>query len=140
MSNFRDLLIDILNEKGVSIKDLENQNIVSENLIYKYSHIDPSLKTIINLANFLQVTIDYILNFTNENNFKPYKKDQYNFYKKLKLLMKENNISAEQVARDLKISNSNFGRWRNGTLPSLSKIIDISNYLNCSIDELLDKE
>jgi len=92
----------------------------------------------INIANFLHMSIDYILDRTADNRFKKYSLTQSNFYINLKKMM----ISASQLklCKDLGISRTNFSRWKNGTKPTIAKLILIADYLNCNIDELLEHE
>lgn len=139
MSNFSELLLDIMDEKGKSIKDLEESKIIGKNTFYIFSKTYPSLNTIIKIANFLNVSIDYLLDKSTENKFKPYKLEQNNFYNTLSIILKKNNISQTKLCSDLQISRTNFSRWKNGTQPSLEKLILISTYLNCSIDDLLEQ-
>ncbi len=57
---------------------------------------------------------------------------------KLKLLLKENNMSQEDLAEQLYVSRQAVGKWVNdkGT-PDVEKIIQISNIFNVSLDYLL---
>lgn len=137
MFNNYELILEVLNENGKSIKDLENNKILAKNSFYVFSKTAPSLQILIKIANYLEVSIDYILNRTLENNFRPYKFEQKMFYKKLTDILKSLNVSQSKICKDLNISRTNFSRWKNGTQPSLTKLIAISNYLKCNIDDLL---
>lgn len=135
-----ELILDVMNEQGKSIKDLENAGILGKNTFYIFYKTAPSLNTIIKIANFLKVSIDYILDKSQDNYFKKYKLDQTNFYNNLKRMMEISHISQLQLCKDLNISRTNFSRWNNGTSPSVTKLITLSNYLNCNIDDLLECE
>ena len=140
MSNFYESIKDVLNEKNVTIKELESNNVISRNGFYVFSRTNPSLHTIIKLANFLEISIDYLLGRTGTNKFRKYKEKQENFYNNLIKALKEYNVSFYRVCKDLNISDSNLGRWKYGTKPSLKMLVELANYLQCSIDEFLDKE
>lgn len=137
--NYRELILDALVEQGKTIKDLEREGVLGKNTFYIFKNTAPSLKKLIKIANYLKVSLDYMLDKTIENNYKEYNINQIGFYSKLQNLMKYANISQSKFCADLNFSRTNFSRWKNGTLPSLSKLIAISNYLNCSIDDLLEK-
>jgi len=49
-----------LEEQGKSIQSLFNDKIVSKNTFYKYKQRYPSLNTLIKIANYLEVSIDYL--------------------------------------------------------------------------------
>ena len=140
MLNFDELILDAMNEKSKSIKDLENAGILGKNSFYIFSKTAPSLNTMIKIANFLEMSIDYILYKSEDNHFKKYKLNQTNFYNNLKRNMQLLNISQSQLCKDLNISRTNFSRWNNGTSPSITKLITLTNYLNCTINDLLDFE
>lgn len=57
---------------------------------------------------------------------------------KLKILLKENNMSQEDLAEKLEVSRQAVGKWTNnkGT-PEIEKIIQISNMFGVSLDYLL---
>lgn len=140
MSNFKNLLNDVLIEKHKSFKDLEDAGIISKRTFYHYKNYTPYLPTIIDIANYLKVSIDYLFNRTTSNNFKRYKKEQNTFYNKLMHVIKIANSSQSDVARNIKIGRPNFTYWKNGSLPKLTTLIDLANYFNCSIDDFLELE
>lgn len=138
--NYFSIIKDVLNEKNKTILDLEKDNVIKKNIFYEFKYCCPSLKNIINIANYLKLSIDYILENTTENNFFKYKLEQNNIYNKLVEALKIANISQVKFCKDLGISRTNFSRWNNGATPKLSTLIDVSKYLGCRIDDLLEKE
>ncbi len=140
MSNYGELILEILIEKGKTIKDLERNNILAKNSFYSFSKTAPSLASMIKIANYLELSIDYIVGTTDDNNFKRYKLKQTKFYDNLEKMRSSLNISKLKLCSDLGISRTNFSRWKYGTAPSISKIVDIAKYFECNIDELLETE
>ena len=138
--NYFSLIKDVLNEKNKSILDLEKDKIIKKNIFYEFKYCCPSLDNIISIANYLEVSIDYIFEKTTQNRFQKYKTQQDNIYKKLIEILQTENISQVKFCKDLGISRTNFSRWKNGAQPKLSTIIDITNYLNLTIDDLLERE
>ena len=138
MSNYNELILDALNECGKSVKDLEEKGILAKNTFYIFKHSAPSLITMINIANFLNMSIDYILDRTTNNQFKRYSSNQSQFYTNLVKVM--SSTSQSKLCKELEISRTNFSRWANGTKPTFAKLITLANYLHCDIDELLERE
>lgn len=61
--------------------------------------------------------------------------------KNLRYLMEKNNINKNQLAKILAIPSMSIGRWVNGKVadPSLPKIINLSNFFEVNIDDLITK-
>lgn len=140
MANFYELLMEIMNDKNVSIVDLENEKILTKNTFYNFKDNFPSLDNIISIANHLQVSIDYIVGNCDTNKFYKYKKQQTNIYNVLNQILKTSKISQSKLCKDLGISRTNFSSWKNGSTPKFSTLFALSKYLKCNIDELLEKE
>lgn len=59
----------------------------------------------------------------------------------LKELRKEKGLTQEQFSEILGVSNRSISRWENGiNMPDFDLVIEIANYYEISIDELLDGE
>lgn len=58
------------------------------------------------------------------------------FYKNMRIIMKEKNISSSQVIRKLKLGDNTFYRWVE-YFPRVEKIMQIADYLGVSVDEFL---
>ena len=137
MSKIYEAILEVLEEQNLSIRDIENSKIFGDQTIYNFSQENPSLKSLMKLANYLKVSIDYLLGFSDKNSFKEYDIENINFNKNLREIIHNEKISMKQMARDLKMGETNFVRWNRGVYPRLDKLVDIANYLKCSIDDLL---
>lgn len=140
MLDFIKLVKNVLEEQDKTTENLFNDKVVSENTFYKYKHRFPSLKTLIKIANYLCVNIDYLFELSDENNFRPYLVNQQNFYNNLIFLIKNAGISYRQFCKELNYSRENITRWKNGTEPSVQTILEIAKYFSCSTDDLLVRE
>lgn len=61
------------------------------------------------------------------------------FCDKLAKQRKNNNLSQEQLADQLGVSRQAVSKWESGSsYPDMEKIIQISNILNCTLEDLLD--
>lgn len=139
MLNFIKLVNNILEEQGKTPQNLFEQNIVSRNTFYKYTTREPSLTTLINIANYLQVSIDYLLEISDENKFIPYCYNSGIFYDNLNNFLKNKKLSGRKFCKLMNYSRDNINRWKNGTHPTIQTLLDISKFFDCTIDDLLLK-
>ena len=59
----------------------------------------------------------------------------------LKELRKEKQLTQEQLAEILGVTNRSISRWENGiNMPDFDLVIEIANYYDVSIEEILDGE
>ena len=140
MPDFITLVNDVLEEQGKTTKDLFKNGVISENTFYKYRHRYPNLKTLLRIANYLQVSIDYLFELCEENKFKPYLIEQKNLYNNIISLIENSKISQRKFSKDLNYSTVNLLRWKKGMLPNIQTLIEISKYFNVPVDDLLEKE
>lgn len=60
---------------------------------------------------------------------------------RLKELREERNITQNEIAKAIKTSQTNIGRWEKGlNEPSATHIISLCNFFKCSADYLLGRE
>lgn len=135
--DFLTTINEVLEEQGKTPSSLFENKIVSENTFYKYKQRFPSLKTLLKIANFLKISIDYLFEFCDVNHFKPYDFEKIRFYDNLTKLLRENKLSARKFCNDLHFSHDNILRWKNGTLPSIQTLNEIAKYFDCSFDDLI---
>lgn len=135
--DFLTFINEVLEEQGKTPGSLFKNKIVSENTFYKYKQRYPSLKTLIKIANFLEISIDYLFEFCAVNHFKPYHVEKIRFYDNLTKLLSENKLSARKFCNDLSFSHDSILRWKNGTLPSVQTLYEIAKYFDCSFDDLI---
>lgn len=59
----------------------------------------------------------------------------------LKELRKEKQLTQEQLAEILGVTNRSISRWENGVnMPDFDLVVELANYYDVSIDEILDGE
>ncbi len=138
--NFFTMLNDVLLEQNKTFKDLEFAGIICERTFYQYKIYTPYLPQIIKIANYLEISLDYLAHLSDKNNFKQYKNKPINFYSKLCSNMQQKNISQAKLAKDICIGRSNFSYWKNGKLPKFETLIMLAKYLECYIDDFMDFE
>lgn len=139
-TNFNEAINNVLQEKNMATNDLFINNIIPKNTFYKYKKRNPNLQTLIKIANFLEISLDYIFELDTENKFFKYSLNQSKFYEKLCLLIKKANLSNRQFCKNLNYSKDALIRYKNGVEPSLRTLFEIVNYFNCSFDDILVTE
>ncbi len=137
MVDFIKLVENILEEQGKTKQDLFENKVVSENTFFKYRQRYPSIKTVINIVNYLKVSLDYLFEFTSESHFKEYTEDKYHFYENLISYIDSKKISARQFCKDLGYSKDNILRWKNRVQPTIQRLLEMTEYFGCSIDDLI---
>jgi len=137
MTSFINIVQNILEEQGKTKEDLFNNKIISKDTFYKYKHRNPSLQTLIKIANYLQVSIDYMYEKSDNNHFKLYSNNQKGFYDNLINLINTTGISIRQFCKDLNYAKDNVLRYKKGVLPTIRTLFEIAEYFNCNIDDLL---
>jgi repressor len=59
-------------------------------------------------------------------------------YDKIKEVAKTKSLSIYRIERDLGFSNGSLRKWNNST-PSATSLKKVANYLNVTLDELLEE-
>ena len=138
MNDFINFVNSVLAEQNKTTADLFNDNIISKDTFYKYRHRYPTIHTLLKISNYLKVTPDYLLELSDENDFKEdYTFDSERFYLNLTKILKFKNMSGRIFCKELNYSKDNLLRWKKGTVPSTLNLIQISSYFEISISELL---
>ena len=137
MIDFMASVKNVLEEQGKTFQDLFKDRVVSENTFYKYRQRFPSLSTITKIANYLEVSLDYLFEFTFENKFVPYTTPGLNFYNNVMSFLKKRNVSGRKFCRELNCSRNNLNFWKNGTEPTVQTVLEVAKYFNCLVDDLL---
>lgn len=60
-------------------------------------------------------------------------------YDKIKEVAQTRNVSIYRIERDLKFSNGSLRKWNNST-PSVTSLKKVANYLDVTLDELLEDD
>lgn len=67
MLDFTTIISSVLEEQSKTTQDLFDDDVISKDTFYKYRRSNPSFTTLIKIANYLQVSIDYIYELTDNN-------------------------------------------------------------------------
>ncbi len=100
--------------------------------------IIPTTSTLIKIANYFNVSIDYLLGRTDKNDF--FEMSNSTFQQRFEELCKEKGVTHYKVSQDCFFDKSNVSRWLSkGYLPTLEILDMITKYFNVSIDYILGR-
>ncbi len=137
MNNFQERLQDLLIEFNLNRLQLSKKIGISFETLNGYfnKNFYPKLSVALKITKFFNCSLSYLLGLTDEFNNED--KNNLSFKETLKKLLKQNHLSPEKLMNALHMSEANYYRWQNGTMPTMSSLIAMSQYFNVSIDYLI---
>ncbi|MCL2570336.1 MAG: helix-turn-helix domain-containing protein [Firmicutes bacterium] len=139
---FNEVLKDLMIETNTTSQKLAKEIGVSDVTVnrWKSGNIsDLFLSRLVMLGNYFQCTLDYLIGRT-DNHKKPSKTSIGNFGESVRAMMKSKGITTYQIRKQTKFGGNHFHDWDNGADPKLETLLDLANYFNCSLDELVGLE
>ncbi len=101
--------------------------------------IVPSLRTLIKIADCLELSLKYLLGLEEKNEFMPAVKASC-FYSRLEELTAEKNMNYGQLAYKMDFPRTYIYEWiKEKTLPSIDYVFEIAEYFKVSPDFLLGR-
>ena len=97
----------------------------------------PTIEIAITISKFFNCSLDYLFGLADEERHKNNPYNQNPFFENLSKLIKDNGLAISKALSDLKMSETNYYRWRSGKFPKTSNLIDIAKYFNVSLDYLI---
>ncbi len=143
LTNFAETLCDLMFEKNnMTAKALATELGIPAPTITRYrkaQHV-PSVENLIKIADYFHRSTDFLLGLEAENTcltFKPCPP----FSKQIVFLTEHFNHTYYSFYHALKIPESTFFEWKNGSSkPSLESIKKIADHFDCRIDFVLGRE
>ncbi len=141
MYKFREILKDLILDKGLSLRRLANESKVSATQYGKYlKGAYPTIAVAIRLAEFFNCSLDYLFGISDISNYKKYNKvDLSKFVPRYLDLLNKNNISHWKFAKETNFSEACLRHWKNGETPKIESLILIARNLSSSIDYLIGR-
>lgn len=134
-------LTELMNEKGISNKELANILGVSLGTVgyWKKGKNYTRLSQFIAMADYFNCSLDFLAG-RSETVIDFIPKPRPPFYEHLKDILKSKNITKYRINADTKIKSSHFVDWKNGTEPQILSLIELADYLDISLDYLLGRD
>lgn len=145
-----DRITILINEKEITkyrlSKDLDLANGIFTQ--WEQDKAKPSTEALVKIANYFDVTVDYLLGRTPtvidlgklETQAEPQTAKTFTVENILKLL-RENNLTEYDISRILELSSSVLSQWKSGRQqPGIEVLIKFANFFNVSLDYLCGRE
>lgn len=138
---FQKRLIDLIDDQDLSKLEFAkfagvNKEVISRATIYG---IIPSVRSLVKIADALNISIPYLLGETNDKTF--YRADSpTSFHERLGELKCEKGCRYSHIAARMHFQENSFYEWkRKGLLPSLDYLKELAEFFDVSIDYLLGR-
>ncbi len=144
MNNFQTKLNELIEEQGISKRQLANVLGFKENnsLISKWTKGQqmPKLDMAIKLSNYFKCSLDYLFGTSNNSDEVKFKTN-VPFDKQLRKILLDKKIKQTQLVEETNFSTGNLFSWFNKkSQPNMSTVIRLAEYLNVSLDYLAGRE
>ena len=137
MNSFQERLQELLTEHNLSRLQLAKLLHISSTTINGYFNNDyyPKIEIAINMANYFNCSLDFLFDLSDVSDFS--NRNNNTFFDNLNNLIKSSKTSIAQTMKNLKMSEYNYYRWRDGLLPKTVNLIDLAKYFDVSVEYLL---
>ena len=140
-ASFGERLSEIIQERNITAKELANELGFSHRAInhWRKNERDIRLSNLIAISRYFNYSLEYLVGRA-EINYKPTFKTLPKFSDSVRMVMKKRGVTSYKIRNETQFSGGFFNDWDKGTEPQLSTLIELANYLNCSLDELVGLE
>ena len=140
-AKFQKFLKEEIDAQGLKKVQFAEAAGVSTSVIIRATvyQIVPSVKSLIKLADYLQVPIMYMLGETEDDSFSP-AREPTTFFERLEHLTEEKGEKYSSVSHTMSFAPNAIYEWlRTNSLPSLDYLIELAKYFDVSVDYLLGR-
>lgn len=139
---FSERLAELIAERALTVKKLSDLTDISVQSIYAWMRDDSYniyLSNLIKICNALNCSLDFIVGRTDTIlDFIP--KECPSFYENLRKIMKEKGITRYRIVLDTRFYDNYFTVWKSGREPQLNILIELADYIGCTLDYLVGRE
>jgi len=143
LSKFAETLCDLMFEKNdMTAKALSIELGIPAPTITRYrkAQHSPNIDNLIKIADYFNCSTDFLLGLEAENQSLSFKRCPP-FSEQIVFLTKHFNYNYYRFYHDLKIPESTFFEWKNGSSkPNLESVMNIADFFDCRIDFVLGRE
>ncbi len=142
MEIFSEVFKDLVQEKGVSLNEIQRQTKIYTRQLSAYKvGAFPTIKSAIALANYFECTLDYLFGLSEKRYKKPKCSLSFNtdkFLEKYDEVLRENKTTNWKFSKN-RYSDSRIRGWQAGQIPKMEILVTIAKELSCSLDWLLSE-
>jgi len=141
MDKFADILKDLIDGTGMSVRQISLESGVSSVQLGRYlKGALPILRVAIKIADYFNCSLDYLFGLTDINKTNNY--SEYNhelFMERYLKVLEDNNISHFKFCQFAGLSESTLRHWRYGEMPKIETLIVIAQKFSISLDYLIGR-
>ena len=140
-AKFQKFLNEMIDELGMKKVQFAEATSVSTSVIIRATvyQIVPSIKSLIKIADYLQVPILYMFGECDDANFSP-AKEPSTFFERLEQLTLENGEKYSALSHTMSFAPNAVYEWiRTNSLPALDYLKELANHFDVSVDYLLGR-
>lgn len=142
LSKLPERLKELMDEAEISTPNLAAKINIDHSAISKFLNAErlPSATTLVNLADSLNCTTDYLLGVSDVLDERSFKR-RPPFNEQLGFLLTYFKITQYRLIKDTKISEQTVINWHKGKYePTVESLVRLSKYFKCSVDFVLGRE
>lgn len=138
LSNFREMLKELIDEGKMTPIELARAIPMPKSAISNYLSgvTKPTVKNLIKIADYFNISCDYLLGITDNKNFVK-KNINSTFYENVLFLIRKNFKSVTEFSNKF---NYNVYNWKMGQVPYIDTLIRLSEIFGVSVDYLLGRD
>ena len=139
---FSERVDELIFDKNLKAVEFAKLCGISKSTVYEYlsGRKMPTLKNLIKIAEFFNVSTDYLLGLEKDVYTKNFK-SCISFSTRFNEVLKECSMSRYKLEQLTGISESVLYYWAKGkTVPTVESLLTVSSALNCSFDYLIGRE
>ena len=142
MYKFSDILKDLIEEEGKSLREIARLSGVSATQYGKYlKGANPTINVAEKIVKYFDCSFDYLFGLSEEKSNKTFHKvNMEGFVDKYLHLLKQNQTTNWKFSKQFNLSESNLRHWEYGNLPKIETLVVIARELNSSIDYLVGRD
>lgn len=136
--SFANVLKDLIQENGISIKNLSASTGIKLSTIYFYFERDtlPDVEHAIKLCKYFDCSINYLIGRDDDIKLR-WTNDKINFIDSYNFLLAKNETSNYSVCNKLGLNRNSIYNWRTGQTPKMITLIQLADFFDTSVDFLL---
>ncbi|MBE5741601.1 MAG: helix-turn-helix transcriptional regulator [Clostridiales bacterium] len=144
MKTFPSILSELIKEKSITKSALSKELGLSSSSVISAWALGkkmPSLENAIKLANYFDLSLDYLFGFKEIDDKNTKYKQVSTFNERLKSYMNNEKISQNQMTKNGEFYFANFNQWfYKNSDPDMSTVIKLAKYLKVSLDYLAGRD
>lgn len=141
MTNFAETLTELMIDKQIKSEELGKTLGFNGSSIRRWCNGSGTinLKNLIKLADYFTCSMEYLIGRSiYKLSFTLY--PCLPFYERFWEVLRKSGKTSYTLEKQTRFKGNYFNMWKNGALPNLPLLIELSNLLDCSIDYLVGRE